>query len=194
MQPKKVPFILSDIKKESIKKTPIHPKFPKLGDKEVKCTSKIWLELNDAQLCADGEEVTLINWGNAIVERVIKNSKGEIERLEGKTNLSGNVKTTSKKLTWLSSEDAYLECTLVEFDFLITVPKLEENDELEKVLNPQTKFETKAVGEAALRKLKQGEIIQLTRRGFFICDVPYSSDSPLTLFFIPDGKEKAIGI
>jgi len=158
---------LNDVKTVSSRKAQLHPKLNQLGQKDVKCSNKIWLELSDAQLIDDGEEVTLINWGNAIVEKVVKNNKGEIESLTGRTNLSGNVKTTSKKLTWLSSEDASVPLTLVEFDFLITVPKLEENDELEKVLNDKTKFETQAIGESALRNLKKGDIIQLTRRGFF---------------------------
>jgi len=192
---KKVPFILHDIKKETVKKVPLHPKKEsKLGDKDVKFSSPIWVELNDALLIADGEEVTLHNWGNAIVEKVIRDPKGEIQRLEGRTNLSGNVKTTSKKLTWLSQADSLVPVTLVEFDYLITVPKLEETDELEKVLNEHTRFETQAIGESPLRQLKKAEIIQLTRRGFFICDVPYSLGSAIVLFFIPDGKEKGMSI
>jgi len=191
---KKVPFHLKDVKSESVKKAQLHPKLNQLGQKDVKCTNKIWLELSDAELIADGEEVTLINWGNAIVEKVIKNNKGEIESLQGKTNLSGNVKTTSKKLTWLSTEENTIPLTLVEFDFLITVPKLEETDELEKVLNEKTRFETEAIGEGSLRNIKKGDIIQLTRRGFFICDVPYQLGSAVVLIFIPDGKEKGMSI
>lgn len=49
-------------------------------------------------------------------------------------------------------------------------------------------------GETSLLRVKKGEIIQLQRKGFFICDVPYAPTSlyslreqPLILFQIPDG-------
>lgn len=49
-------------------------------------------------------------------------------------------------------------------------------------------------GEVELKRVKKGEIIQLQRKGFFICDVPYAPTSlyslreqPLILFHIPDG-------
>lgn len=49
------------------------------------------------------------------------------------------------------------------------------------------------MGEVELKRVKKGEIIQLQRKGFFICDVPYASNSysareqPIILFHIPDG-------
>jgi bifunctional glutamyl/prolyl-tRNA synthetase len=50
------------------------------------------------------------------------------------------------------------------------------------------------LGEAELKRVKKGEIIQLQRKGFFRCDVPYAEASsysfreqPLILFHIPDG-------
>lgn len=50
------------------------------------------------------------------------------------------------------------------------------------------------VGENELKRVKEGEIIQLQRKGFFRCDVPYAPLSdftsrvrPLILFHIPDG-------
>ena len=55
------------------------------------------------------------------------------------------------------------------------------------------------LGDPALRDLKKGDIIQLQRRGFFICDQPYSppsvhssKETPCTLFLIPDGHTKAM--
>jgi len=193
---KRVPFLLKDVDKKGIvKKVDIHPKFPKLGAKEVKCSPQIWLELNDAVLITDGEEVTLVAWGNAIVERVVKDKKGQVTQLEGRTNPSGNVKTTAKKLTWLSSEENLVPLTLVEFDFLITAAKLEEKDELKDFLRETTRYETEAVGEPPLRTLKKGDIVQLTRRGFYICDVPQSKEGDkIVLFFIPDGKEKGMSV
>lgn len=50
------------------------------------------------------------------------------------------------------------------------------------------------LGEIALKHVEKGEIIQLQRKGFFRCDVPYapispfsSREQPLILFHIPDG-------
>ncbi|XP_011498615.1 PREDICTED: bifunctional glutamate/proline--tRNA ligase [Ceratosolen solmsi marchali] len=50
------------------------------------------------------------------------------------------------------------------------------------------------IGEAELKRVKEGEIIQLQRKGFFRCDVPYaevsaysSREQPIILFHIPDG-------
>ncbi len=55
---------------------------------------------------------------------------------------------------------------------------------------------TELVGEPALRSVKHGDIIQLQRKGFFICDrayeecSPYSgTNTPMILIAIPDGKE-----
>lgn len=38
----------------------------------------IWLDQEDVQLLKEGEEVTIMDWGNAIVERIYKNSDGTI--------------------------------------------------------------------------------------------------------------------
>ena len=53
------------------------------------------------------------------------------------------------------------------------------------------------LGDPLLRQLKKGDIIQLQRRGFFICDEPYRPpsahsgvESPCVLFNIPDGHTK----
>ena len=41
--------------------------------------------------------------------------------------------------------------------------------------------------------LNKGDVIQLERRGFYICDRPYLGPSkPPVLFMIPDGKTKAM--
>ena len=52
-------------------------------------------------------------------------------------------------------------------------------------------------GDPNLRGLKKGDVIQLQRRGFFICDEPYRPhsihsgiESPCILFHIPDGHTK----
>lgn len=53
------------------------------------------------------------------------------------------------------------------------------------------------LGDPELKKLKQGDIIQLQRRGFYRVDVPYQpvslhtcKEQPVVLFYIPDGHTK----
>lgn len=52
-------------------------------------------------------------------------------------------------------------------------------------------------GEPALSNVKKGDIIQVQRKGFYICDHPYTAKSgysdkeaPLLLIYIPDGHIK----
>ena len=57
-----------------------------------------------------------------------------------------------------------------------------------------SRFEYSARGEADLRLLQKGQIIQIERRGYYICDRPYvRASEPVELIFVPDGK-KMMGI
>lgn len=70
--------------------------------------------------------------------------------------------------------------------------QLEEDDEFLDNLNPVTRRETAALGDSNMRNLKAGEILQLERKGYFRCDVPYLSPwKPIVLFAIPDGRQQA---
>ncbi|CAD6232006.1 unnamed protein product [Miscanthus lutarioriparius] len=64
--------------------------------------------------------------------------------------------------------------------------QLEEKDDFVNHLNPCT---TSALGDPDMRNLKKGEIIQLERKGYYRCDVPFTGPSkPIVLFAIPDGR------
>jgi glutamyl-tRNA synthetase len=47
-----------------------HPKRPELGSFAAVFASTLWLAADDVALLADGEEVTLIKWGNAVVTAI----------------------------------------------------------------------------------------------------------------------------
>mmetsp|Transcript_31597 Transcript_31597/g.82458 ORF Transcript_31597/g.82458 Transcript_31597/m.82458 type:complete len:685 (-) Transcript_31597:53-2107(-) len=191
----KVPLTLNGAPSEVERKSALrHKKNESLGNKIVSYLNRVFIEQIDAAACAEGEEVTLMDWGNAIIRKIVKNAEGQVVEMQGDLHLEGSVKTTKKKLTWLADVEEVVECELVSFDYLITKPKLEEGDDFEDFLNPTTINKVKAVGDGNLRSLKQGDIIQLERRGFYVCDQIMRPGQPLVLNFIPDGKAKAASV
>ena len=63
-----------------------------------------------------------------------KDETGAVVRLEGVTNLEGKVGSTKWKLTWLAESADLVPLTLVDFDYLISKKKLEEEDEIEDLV------------------------------------------------------------
>ncbi|KAK0594894.1 hypothetical protein LWI29_001672 [Acer saccharum] len=172
---------------------PRHKKYEGAGKKATTFTKRIWLDHEDAKSVSVDEEVTLKDWGNAIVKEISKDRDGNVTQLTGVLHLEGSVKTTKLKLTWLPKTSELVNLILVGFDYLITKKKLEEGENFTDVLNPCTRFESAALGDSDMRNLKPGEVLQLERKGYFICDVPFTTLSkPIVLFSIPDGRQQAV--
>ncbi|GLT59646.1 hypothetical protein SLA2020_324540 [Shorea laevis] len=172
---------------------PRHKKYEGAGEKATKYTKRIWIDHADAECISVDEEITLMDWGNAIVKEIIKDQDGSITQLVGVLHLEGSVKTTKLKLTWLPETKELINLTLVEFDYLITKKKLEEGEDFLDVLNPCTKKEIAALGDSNMSNLKRGEILQLERKGYFRCDVPFiRASKPVVLFAIPDGRQQSV--
>jgi len=184
-----VPFTLSGVSAGlEMKSIPRHKKNSGLGNKVVAFGSPIIIEGADAATIAEGEEVTLMDWGNAVVDKIKKDTTGKVVSIEGHLHLEGSVKDTSKKLTWLAESSDNVKVNLVNFDYLITKKKLDENDKLEDFINPNSKKVTPAIGDPNLRLLNKGDKMQLERRGYWICDAGYlKPDQPIVLFDVPDG-------
>ncbi|CAK9167152.1 unnamed protein product [Ilex paraguariensis] len=172
---------------------PRHKKYEGAGEKATTYTKRIWIDHADAESISVDEEVTLMDWGNAIVKEIRKDQDGYVTHLAGVLHLEGSVKTTKLKLTWLPDTSELITLSLVEFDYLISKKKLEEDEDFLDVLNPCTKKETVALGDSNMRNLKRGEILQLERKGYFRCDVPFMRPSrPIVLFAIPDGRQQTV--
>src|SRR4051812_18410336 len=90
------------------KDVPVHPKEASLGTKKLAFTSTVLIEQADAKEIKDGEEVTLMGWGNAIVRKVHVNAQGAVTGLDAELHLKGDFKKTDKKLTWVPQLDGQL--------------------------------------------------------------------------------------
>ncbi|CAM9278404.1 unnamed protein product [Ascophyllum nodosum] len=170
----------------------LHPKRPELGQRAMRLAPVVLLEGGDADSLAEGEEVTLKNWGNVKIKRVEKDDAGKATRLSGVFIPNGDFKST-KKLTWLAKVADLVPMILVEFDYLVTKDKIEEGENFKDFLNPVTRAETEGLGDPGLRNIGEGDVVQLERRGFFRVDKPYRGEGkPLVLFMVPDGKTQAM--
>ena len=171
-----------------------HPKNQSVGTKPIWYCQDILIEQADAGTLAQGARVVLINWGVAEVTGVSK-SAGEVTSIEMHLHPEDTNYKARSALTWLASLEAVpcVPTTMVRFDYLISKATLENEDDFKDFLNLDTRFEEEALGDPNLSSLKQGDIIQLQRKGFFICDQPHHLDihtskwSPCVLFSIPSG-------
>ena len=172
---------------------PKHGKNPDLGTKKVTYAPTILVEQEDAKSFKQDEEITLMGWGNAIVRSISHSlnplSLSKVTALSLDLNLTGDVKTTEKKVTWLASEGQELvPVELVDFDFLITKDKIEEEDNVDDFLNPHTEFRSEAFADENVAELKKDDIIQFERKGYYRVDRPFQNGKPAVLFAIPTGK------
>lgn len=173
----------------AVMKKPKHAKTD-LGTKNVVIDKKIVIEQEDAQTFEVGEEITLMNWGNAYVRSIKKDADGKtVTGIDLELHLEGDVKKT-KKVTWLAAtDDNLVPVDLVVFDYLITKDKLEKDDKLEDFLTPKTEFRSVAFADCNVKALQKGTIIQFDRKAFFKLDVPYSGEGSKMVFFdIPSGR------
>lgn len=203
---------------------PKHARHP-LGNKKVAYSDTILMEQEDARDLKEGEEITLMNWGNAIVKHIefAEPSTGDTvngtEQTERKTatdkladgvqdlkldgqakkkvtaltfdlHLAGDFKLTKKKLTWLSKDQSLVPIELFDFDYLLTKDKLEDDDDWEKFLTPQTEFKTEAIADLNVWDVQADEVIQFDRKGYYRCDVAADREKGTkgVFFKVPTGK------
>lgn len=133
-----------------------------------------------------------MDWGNAILK-----SKSD-QSLEFDLHLEGDFKKTKKKITWLAlptPNHPLVHATLLDYDYLITKKKLDENDSVEDFVTPVTEFRTECWADANVAKLSKGDIMQFERKGYYIVDGIYDdTESPVSgakrmeFVKIPDGR------
>lgn len=166
---------------------PKHKKNADLGDKQVIYSSKVFIDQDDAQTLKDNEEITLMDWGNAIVTAIHKHGDVVIG-IDAKLHLEGDFKKTEKKISWLADTPDVVPIELVDFDHLITKEKIEEGENFEDYLTAQTEFRTDALADVNIKSLPVGAVIQFERKGYFRLDKAWAAGHPAVFFTIPDGK------
>jgi len=134
-----------------------------------------------------------MDWGNAIVRSKTIDAAGRVTAIEMDLNLEGDFRKTKKKITWLAQPtDTHplVSVTLLDYDYLITKKKLEENDDIADFITPVTEFRDEAYADANVSDLKKGDIIQFERKSYYIYDGEV--DGVKEFILIPDGRAASI--
>lgn len=184
----KVKVTVSGADAYNLKEVPRHKKNEALGNKNTAYGPNIWMDQADCKELEINEEVTFMDWGNAFIRSVEKNAEGIVTGVQAELHLEGDFKKTKKKLTWLADGAELVKVDLMDYDYLITKKKIEEDDDLKDLLTPVTEFKTEAIADGNVAELNKGDIIQLERKGYYIVDAVATGDKPARLILIPDGK------
>jgi len=180
-------FVLSDKVETHLEERALHKKNPEVGTKKIWVGSNLIIEQDDAQTLKEGEELTLMDWGNAVVDKI--EGDGEtVQTVYAHLHLEGDFKKTEHKLTWLAKTDDLTDVELVAFDHLITKDKLEEGDEVTDFLTPETIFKGSCLADHNVAHLPEGAIVQFERKGYFRVDQVATKDHKMVMFAVPDGK------
>lgn len=109
------------------------------------------------------------------------NSK-KIEKVHAITDLENTDFKSTVKVTWLPKVDSsesnntlpiLIPVVCVYFEHLISKPVLAKDEDFKQYLTENSRWELQMLGDSELKDLHKGEVIQLQRRGYFICDSPY---------------------
>ncbi|KAF8623582.1 hypothetical protein AX15_006348 [Amanita polypyramis BW_CC] len=188
---KSVPVVVKGGPMEAeVKSLPKHKKNPDVGEKQTVYSSNIIIEQEDAVSFEDQEEITLMDWGNAIVRSKTTDTSGQVVSVEMDLHLEGDFRKTKKKITWLAAPTTnhpLISVRLLDYDYLISKKKLEENDDVADYVTPVTEFKDDAQADANVQILKKGDIIQFERKGYYIYDGSVD-DGVMEFIRIPDGR------
>ncbi|XP_077445865.1 bifunctional glutamate/proline--tRNA ligase isoform X1 [Stigmatopora argus] len=185
--------------REEMKEVAKHPKNADVGMKQVWYGPQVLVEGADAETFSEGEVVTFINWGNLIISKINKGADGKVLSIEARLNLDNKDYKKTTKITWLTETASapLLPTVCVNYQPLISKAVIGKEDDFKDYINKDSKTEEKMLGDPCLKTLKKGDVIQLQRRGFYICDQAYEPispnscrDSPCVLIYIPDGHVK----
>jgi glutamyl-tRNA synthetase len=127
-----------------------------LGERPLWKSNELLVEFDDAdQLIVVGEKITLMNWGNFMINTKELQQDGSYLITAEYLPEDKDFKKT-KKITWLADKTNLLVANLVEFDHLIKTPKVEENDKFEDLVNENSIFRNKIYTDSHVRTLPKG--------------------------------------
>ncbi|KAF6776470.1 hypothetical protein AHF37_03743 [Paragonimus kellicotti] len=126
---------------------PVHPKNEHLGDRSILLGPLIFIEHADAVCLKQGENVTLINWGNCRVLTVHQTGQF-VSGVDVELNLEDTNYKKTLKITWLADPGptgpALTPLSCLIYDHLLTKAVITKDDDFKLFINRNSKLLTKA--------------------------------------------------
>ncbi|KAI1292291.1 Bifunctional glutamate/proline--tRNA ligase [Halotydeus destructor] len=184
-----VPVNIDDGPTDETIEVNVHPKNEELGKRAVHTGKQVIIDHVDAKEMKEGDSVTFVNWGNLRITKIEKDENNQVKAIEAKLNLDDKNFKKTYKTTWVEASHSK-KARFVYYDHIITKALLAKDDDFKDFINKDSKFEVDMLVEEAVASLKKGDIVQILRKGFFICDEPAdaAAGKPVRLISIPDGS------
>ncbi|KAL3082820.1 hypothetical protein niasHS_010622 [Heterodera schachtii] len=185
-----VPVTVRQFVAEECGQVPLHPKKPDGESKEIWFGADLLVERADADCFKVGDIVTFVNWGNMKVAQVRREEGaegGRITAVEVDLDLDNKDYKKTLKVTWLAKRAENFAVKTFRFDHLISTPIIGKEEDWKEFVNRDSEHFGTLLAEPALQKVNCGDILQIQRKSFYICDA--KTTKSMTLIEIPDGKE-----
>ena len=201
---KTVQVNLKGIDKEESKQMPKHPKNESVGKKTVWFGPKILIDESDALTIKEDDMVTFMDWGNAKILKIHKTNDGKsIREIDAELHLDNKDYKKTLKITWLpmpSTNVSFVPVKCYHFDHIISKAVLDKDEDFKLYCDHKTEFVFDVLGDTEMKNIKKGDIIQISRRGYYICDVAFKPNGTtqngvlggesLVLFNVPEGNKR----
>lgn len=118
-------------------------------------------------------------------------------QMKAKANLDNKDFKKTLKVSWLTKSTNNVRLCVCYMDNIISKAVLSPDDDFKKYIRKVSMVDVQMLGENNMSSIQKGDIIQIQRKGFFICDSVGDSQaqtntglSPLiTLIYVPDGSK-----
>ena len=134
----------------------------------------------------------------------INKSGDKITSVDAEIDLDNKDYKKTLKLTWLpcvAASAPFTPVRCVHYDHIIAKAILDKEEDFKVYCDHQTEFSFDVLGDHEMKELKKGDTIQISRRGYYICDrafAPVSAGAskdgvwegePCVLIYIPEGNK-----
>lgn len=119
---------------------PLHPKNPEVGNKLIFIGPNVVIEQEDAEQLVEGEFATFINWGNMLVDKLLREN-GKVMAVYVTPHLDNRDFKKTLKLTWLCNQIGieFPKVCCVSFQHIISKPVLAKNEDFKDFINHESR-------------------------------------------------------